>query len=973
LRSKGPLPRNRVIRVLSIGPRLILRQLRSDLTVVVALVAVILAATAVLAAIPLLFNRMADDGLRHALDEADPPARNVTVSRDSRIFAAPTGPVFANVSRAGETFQKDEVPATLQALISEQLLLVDSPRFTVEAFPEEPSWPFPVFMRFRHQQDIADHVELVAGRLPQPREPILVPLPPTEDPVEAEDGESEDTERGDQEEAPTHELLPLYEVAVTPATLEDLEVGLGGRMILRPDTSDVPFREVPRSQLGYRLVLEVSGLIEPTVADEEYWFQDLQLHRPHIIENPDFRLIFIAGLMAPADYERLLRDAGAVAWHYEWRYFIDPAGVDAGSVTDLAGDVRNLEFAYPGTEVFRRGRDAVATGLTGVFDSYFDQRNSTVAILALVSLGVFVVTLATVALLAALVAARQSASLYLLRSRGASRAQLVMSRAAEGLLISIPSCAVGVALARRLVEARQSSLSSSVAAAVAIAATGLILVAALSAIRNDLGTLNSAEERRQPSLRRKVSEALIVVVALTAAVLLRRRGLDAEPNSAEGAVFDPLLAAAPSLLAVAAAIVTLRLYAYPIRFFAWLAAKRRGVVAFVGLRRILQQPASARLPLLVVVLAVAVALFSGTVRSSIEEGQLRSSWNAVGADVRISGAVDTAALVRDLDLSAVDSIEATAAARLVDTFSRSDAGSTAVEFLALDVADYAAVVAGTRADPNLPASMIAASDGKPTGDADDAIPAIVQRSWMESRGLGVGDEFDLTVGARVLAFSVAAPREAFPSLTVGIPFVVADRESVRAAGGGELLPSLIYVRAPQDALVRIRRTVADQAPASTVSAQQAQLESVRAAPFVAGVLDGFRLTFRLTLLFGLVAVVAAFLLTSRPRARDHGYLRALGLSRRRAMAATIVEQVPPVIVATLAGSALGIGIAVLFAPGIDLAAFTGGDLAVGLLPDGRGALTVVSALLVGSGLAVVSSDWMAGRVNLGEVLRLGER
>ena len=69
--------------------------------------------------------------------------------------------------------------------------------------------------------------------------------------------------------------------------------------------------------------------------------------------------------------------------------------------------------------------------------------------------------------------------------------------------------------------------------------------------------------------------------AVAAAVLLRRRGLESGPDDAG---FDPLLAAAPALIALAAGIVTLRLYAVPVRLLGWLAAKRRGMTGEIRRR-----------------------------------------------------------------------------------------------------------------------------------------------------------------------------------------------------------------------------------------------------------------------------------------------------------------------------------------------------------------------------------------------------
>ncbi len=104
---------------------------------------------------------------------------------------------------------------------------------------------------------------------------------------------------------------------------------------------------------------------------------------------------------------------------------------------------------------------------------------------------------------------------------------------------------------------------------------------------------------------------------------------------------------------------------------------------------------------------------------------------------------------------------------------------------------------------------------------------MVQQSWMQERGFAIGDTFELDIGARIATFSIAAARDSFPSLSVDTASVVADSAAVQAAGGGELLPSLLYIRAPDDALAEIRSVVSSQAPASTVMVQRTELDSIR--------------------------------------------------------------------------------------------------------------------------------------------------
>ena len=99
--------------------------------------------------------------------------------------------------------------------------------------------------------------------------------------------------------------------------------------------------------------------------------------------------------------------------------------------------------------------------------------------------------------------------------------------------------------------------------------------------------------------------------------------------------FDPFLALAPVLVGIAVGLVTIRLYPYPVRGIGWLAARRRDLVAVLGLRTIGRDPAAAYLPLLILMLTVAIGSFTSVVRVTVDRGQVDDSWRQVGADYRI--------------------------------------------------------------------------------------------------------------------------------------------------------------------------------------------------------------------------------------------------------------------------------------------------------------------------------------------------
>ena len=369
--------------------------------------------------------------------------------------------------------------------------------------------------------------------------------------------------------------------------------------------------------------------------------------------------------------------------------------------------------------------------------------------------------------------------------------------------------------------------------------SALIVLMALPVIGRDLGAVRRGEYVKPPSLGRKVGEFVVVAVAILSVVLLRRRGLDAA-GALDDAAFDPLLAAAPALLALAVGIVTLRIYVYPVRLLSRLGARRRDVVFFVGFRRILQQPAAIRPSLVVILLAVAVAVFGGTVSLSIDHGQRDSTWQEVGADYRITGPAPTSQLSPRLDVSAIESIEASAFGLRFDSLAR-EFGSRgdSVEFLGLEALEYNEVTAGTRADADLPEAITRVQAGADVGTERNPIPAVVSRQWADLRSLATGQTFVLDFGRIDATFVITESRDRFPGMPLDRPFVVANVGSIEAVGYGALRPTVLYLRAPESAFTEIE-AASRLATGAVLMARNELYDQVHDTPLVAGVGGGGR-------------------------------------------------------------------------------------------------------------------------------------
>jgi putative ABC transport system permease protein len=396
-------------------------------------------------------------------------------------------------------------------------------------------------------------------------------------------------------------------------------------------------------------------------------------------------------------------------------------------------------------------------------------------------------------------------------------------------------------------------------------------------------------------------------------------------------------------------------------------------VPSLGFRRLGRQPGAANLPLLVMLLAVAVGVFSSIMLYTIDEGQTESSWQLVGADYRVDGTT-TGYLSPSIDLAGIDGVEAVAGSYMrpdVKFSNRSPiVGST--YFHAIEADEYTEVTAGTPADPNFPAELLDAPQGSDFGQPTNPIPAIVSNRFTRN-ALDPGDTFALTVFGRETAFVVVETRERFAGIPIGQPFVITSMDLLQASNPDrEFRRTVLFVRAPAGSHDELRETLSEQSISARLTSRDAEYSKVHDSPLISGVQGGFRIGLVLAGAYSALAVIIALTITASARARDLAFLRTLGLSREQAIGLTVVEQLPLVILALLAGTALGVAVARLIEPGVDLQAFTGEGLPVELRYSwlNIGLLGLGLVLTVAAAIAVTSA--LSQRASLGQALRLGD-
>jgi putative ABC transport system permease protein len=756
-----------------------------------------------------------------------------------------------------------------------------------------------------------------------------------------------------------------FEIAMSIETAEELLVEVDDVLSTTPDPSDPMLRLLfPRPTA--RVDLHVVGLFTVDEPADPAWFDDVAYARAAIGGTDEVPIAFATALFTPEAYGDVV--ALGLPGRYQWRFHVDAGRLDAGRLETLIPDLRRLDSTF-GTNRSTAGGVLYRSGLLDLIDRYLDRRAASEAVLSVAAIGPLAVAVGALGLVAAIVIRRRRAALALARGRGASAGQLLAAQLWEGLLLTVPAAAAGLIVARLAVPARSDPVSATGAVLVALAVTALLLLVTwprARRARQDVEREDLPARRLGP--RRIVFEATFIGVALAAVWLLRERGLRAGPASG----FDPFLAAAPVLIGVAIALLTIRLYPLPVAALAWLGARRRDLVPALGLRSIGRDPAAATMPLLVITLTVAIAVFASVLALTIDRGQVAASWQQTGADYRLDATSDRG-FTAGIDPATVPGVEAVAGALVTPTpriIGDTDRNA-ATTFVAVEPAAYAKVLAGAPIPLPNPPAFTTAPTAPDAGTPDRPIPVVISRrlppGWPP---LALGETFEVGVRGQAFSLTVAGVADDLPGLPRGVPFILAPLPSVASGWDGlPLRSTVLFVRGPDAIAGDLRAAIGGS---GEVTSRHESLAALRGAPLVGAIGRGFGIAVTAAAMYAALAIVAVVFLEGQRRARELAYLRTLGLTSSQTVSLTFVEHAPPTVLALAVGVVLGLGVAWLLEPGLGLGAFIGPAAPVRLQVDWPAIAAIAAIVVAAIAVMVGASSWLARRLEPSRALRIGD-
>ncbi|MEU5904738.1 FtsX-like permease family protein [Micromonospora sp. NPDC047527] len=878
-----------------------------------------LVVTLLVSGVPRLVNRLAEQGLRAQLNNELPARRDISYSTGETPFNS----IKTATGAARERFDDlaEQMPPQVGSAVTERWHSVEIP-------PARVAGP-----------------DLVAGKL-------LVDLGLRVMPG-IQDKESSTLVEGAW---PSETYVPSRPIEVA------LDVDVAGKLNLRAGSQlRIGHTDAKGNIIDPSPVL-VAGLFRPTDRANGMWDglpPALRITEPIGDGQPKI----VVGMVAQSVFNKRAAEGWPI--RSEWRYRLGVDSIDARDLDQLIDGLQTMQRSTPSDLTLTQGFDVPLRAFAA-------QLNAARTLLAVIAAGVLATLAGLIVLAATLATRRRRAEFVLLRARGGAATAGARRSLAESLLVVPVAAALGWWLGTLFPGAPDSTAPYAAAATVLVTLAlplATLAVPTGGAARRDL-------VRLRPSARRLTIEVFLLLLAGLAAVLLRRRGLTL------GEV-DPLLVSVPVLLAIAAAVLALRAYPWPLRLVSRLAARTRGSVTFLGTARAGRSAVAA--PLVVVVLAIGTAAFCAVVAAGVDASRDRAVERIVPGDAVVRGerfAPDT------LDaLSALPGVRAVT--RLLDEPDQrlatdalgTDARVAPVAVLVVDSSGLSAVSRESGVDLPVPAALPSAQP------AAGPLPAIVSPAVAaDLTRAGLDRSAFVSVQGERYEFRVAGSQESFPLLSESTSrFVILPWQALPARNTEPVPTSLLVAGDRLDA--EVLRQVGDQGQDryqrdGTVTGLQRNIgvtvdtrdgvrrdlgdggaNGVLAFGFAAGAAGGTAL--------GLLAIAFTVLAGARARGQVLSRLRTLGLSRRQWRGLLLVELAPLVGTSVLTGALVGAVLPLLLNPVLGLTAFTGGvPVRVAFEP---GLVVAVFALgAVALGFAVVVEALNNRRLRLGEVLRLGE-
>lgn len=674
------------------------------------------------------------------------------------------------------------------------------------------------------------------------------------------------------------------EIALSTTTAEESGLGVGDVVDLFDPLADV-------TDAADETQAEVVGIWEPADPDDPRWIisPDSLATRGFVARS------VITDQLSPEKLD-LIRTAA-------WYALMDGSSLTVGDVDPLIDDAdRVLAEASSLLPGISRTIDPVA----GLLD-FRETRDSLARRLTAYAIPTFGLALVFVMLAVSLTTGERRAELAVLRSRGASRGQLVAEVAVESAMLALAAFALAIPIS--LITA---SLMGKVDTFLGVGSTdrlpvqlsgpairaGLIVAVASvlfqvlpvwPAAKATVVTRDqmAAAATRHPWWQRTYLDLVVVAVVLAFGYQL----LNEEPELGSS-LNDPTIILLPAMVTLAVGLVVLRVLPLLLEGAARLLGRTSSTTGLVALRRAARSPGSSHIPMLLLVVTVGLAIFTASLAKTLDLQLVDEAYHRVGSDWSAYEADSEAApSIRGVPvgprvLASIEEFEAIpgiARATRVGTF----AGRIETAGRLVGAVTFIGVDPETFADVAFFRSDYAAS-----------MPDAMARLESAPEAVLVGPGLDFEEG------DVVEADISFEGTTVRTRFVVVgsidqfptwfpDDEAPLVVGNLDNL----FVQTGQPALYKVWMTADDPAPTTLDTdiefveevSPVPQIERTMTAPARQGVFGLLTVGFLGAVVLSMMGFFVATMFRVRTSAVELGALQALGMPPRRVAGVVVIE------------------------------------------------------------------------------------
>jgi putative ABC transport system permease protein len=803
----------------------------------------------------------------------------------------------------------------------------------------------PVKLEVSYRQPFSQYLRLVAGRFPGPVPPAPRRVPPQGNHFQVNGV------------GPQPYFFPLIEVVVTSQAAAKFGLHPGSKVV------------ISAPQIAFNgsgpITLEVTGIVAPRDPSATFWAADGTVLAPELEVLSPTVFYWAAGVLAgPSELAAVQQDFGPEGLPTQWLFPLSVGSPGGDQVRPLDDTLTRLSTQTPALtgDVAPVAADFTITpNLLPALGAFLATQQAVDTLLWLLYVSLAVACLVVFLLTARMIALRRSAELAIHHARGASLRQIAATTAVGTALACGPAAVAGAVLAVLAVPGPAPGGAWWGPAGVLVVA-----VCAPPAFAAWQQRLPLRRPRRNARLAlgwgRLVAEVTAIAASVAGLIVFRQQGIQ------PGTSVNLYTSAAPVLIAIPAVIVVLRVYPLLLRAALLGAARRAGAPAFLGLARAARTRLAPALPAFALVLALSVAAFAGLVRTAVSSGDVRASWQATGADAIVSASIlqTPGAVIAPAALRAADTVPGVthAAAVWVDTWTTGFGQQ--VTGIVADPATYAALVATTQTFPQVPAGLLK------TGPAGTVVPVLA--SPQAAAELSGGVTLTSQNAVDPIPVRVAGVLSGTPALPTGGAFVIIPLSAVHSNATPPVpvgFNKLLLAGAGIDK-ARLTTVVRDMIPGGGATFRSDILNGLTTAPLQHGTFGLFALALAVAAGLGVAVMLLELALGAAEREATLARLAVMGLGEGQRARVVVLEVLPAVVAAAVAGWACAMALPGIVAPAIDLSVFTGSSAAVVLSPDAASVGWPLAALAVMASAALAIEIRPGRRGRVAASLRVGE-